>query len=338
MKLRINSHPPWFWNRQEISSHTLLGMRLLTHVPVASVQYDVMTWKWLPHNDDVIKWKHFSRYWPFVRGIHLSPVNSPHKGQWRGALMFSLICAWINGWVNIVEAGDLRRHRAHYDVTVMITGPFERNPLVNDGSPSQTNSNAEPICCFLCCQSIQAIEQTVELLVNWDVMVFISRHCNGGWNKMRQHMLTECTLLNNSWKLVTREHTLLYLPQRKPKRISITQCPCLLLCTMLYFAGGNTNKYVIGSKSQLNSTQLKRCFTNMDIQYWLIAIWGWLPHRFIWSIVTGFRKWWLHQMVTFSTLLALLCGNSPIASEFPSQRPLGYGVFFDLRLNKPLSK
>ena len=47
--------------------------------------------------DDVIKWKHFQRYWPFVRGIHRSPVNSPHKGQWRGALMFSLIGAGING-------------------------------------------------------------------------------------------------------------------------------------------------------------------------------------------------------------------------------------------------
>ena len=45
-----------------------------------------------PH-DNVIKWKHFPRYWPFVRGIHRSPVNSPHKGQWRGALMFSLICS-----------------------------------------------------------------------------------------------------------------------------------------------------------------------------------------------------------------------------------------------------
>ena len=49
----------------------------------------------------------------------LSPLNSPHKGQWRGALMFSLICAWINGWVNNREAGDLRRHGAHYDVIVM---------------------------------------------------------------------------------------------------------------------------------------------------------------------------------------------------------------------------
>ena len=71
-------------------------------------------------HEDVIKWKHFSRYWPCVRGIHRSPVNSPHKGQWRGALMFSLICAQINGWVNNRDAGDLRRHRAYYEVIIMI--------------------------------------------------------------------------------------------------------------------------------------------------------------------------------------------------------------------------
>ena len=71
-----------------------------------------------PIHDDVIKWKHFSSYWPFVRGIHRSPVNSPHKGQWHGALMFSLICARINGGVNSREAGDLRRHQAHHDVIV----------------------------------------------------------------------------------------------------------------------------------------------------------------------------------------------------------------------------
>ena len=74
------------------------------------------------HHDDVIKWKHFPRNWPFVRGIHRSPVNSPHKGQWRGAFMFSLVCTRINGWVNNREAGDLRRYRAHCDVTVISNG------------------------------------------------------------------------------------------------------------------------------------------------------------------------------------------------------------------------
>ena len=58
-------------------------------------------------HDDVIKWKHFPRYWSFVRGIHRSAGNSPYKGQWRGALMFSLICVWINDWVNNRKAGDL---------------------------------------------------------------------------------------------------------------------------------------------------------------------------------------------------------------------------------------
>ena len=77
--------------------------------------------RWALHRSgnhhDVIKSK-FPRYPPFVRGIHLSPVNSPHKGLWRRALMFSLICAWINGSVNNREAGYLRRD--HHDVIVML--------------------------------------------------------------------------------------------------------------------------------------------------------------------------------------------------------------------------
>ena len=67
-------------------------------------------------HDDVIKWKHFPRYWSFVRGIR----RSPHKGQYRGALMFSLICDWSRDWGNNRDPGDERRHRADYDVTVML--------------------------------------------------------------------------------------------------------------------------------------------------------------------------------------------------------------------------
>ena len=81
------------------------------------------------HHDDVTRWKHFPRYWPFMRGIHRSPVNSSHKGQWRGALMFSLICAWINGWVKNREAGDLRRYPAYNDVIVMCQ--YEWSWLIN---------------------------------------------------------------------------------------------------------------------------------------------------------------------------------------------------------------
>ena len=48
-----------------------------------------------------------------------SPVDSPHKDQWRGALMFTLMCAWKSGRANSRDAGDLRRNGAHCDVIVM---------------------------------------------------------------------------------------------------------------------------------------------------------------------------------------------------------------------------
>ena len=50
----------------------------------------------------------------FCGGIHWSAVNSLHKGQWHGALIFSLICAWINDWVNNREAGDQICHNAYH--------------------------------------------------------------------------------------------------------------------------------------------------------------------------------------------------------------------------------
>ena len=87
-----------------------LVLNVLTPWPLE----DTAILKLIFSHDDVTKWKHLPRYWSFVREIHRSPVNSPHKGQWRGALMFTLICTRINGWVNNREAGDLRRNRAHY--------------------------------------------------------------------------------------------------------------------------------------------------------------------------------------------------------------------------------
>ena len=106
-------------------------------------------------HDDLIKWKHFLCYWPFVRGIHWSPVNSPHKGQWRGALIF-FICAWINGWVNNREAGNLGRHRGHYDVIVM-----RLNKLLNKRSMCRWFVNTSVLSAnisdtFQCCIHLAA--------------------------------------------------------------------------------------------------------------------------------------------------------------------------------------
>ena len=63
-------------------------------------------------HDDVIKWKHFPRYWPFVRGIHRSPVDSGHKDQWCGRLGVFYLC--LNK-----RLSKQSRHRAYYEVIVM---------------------------------------------------------------------------------------------------------------------------------------------------------------------------------------------------------------------------
>ena len=83
------------------------------NVSVSSIQ-----WCDKSVHDDVIKWKHLPRYWAFVRGIHRSP-RIPQQRQVTRSLDVSLICVWLNGWVNNRDASDLRRHHAHYSVTVM---------------------------------------------------------------------------------------------------------------------------------------------------------------------------------------------------------------------------
>ena len=74
----------------------------------------------------------FSALLACCEGKHRSPVDSPHKGQWRGALMFSLLCTWTNGWVNSRDAGDLRHHRAHDDVTVMMPVLFQCRAMIRN--------------------------------------------------------------------------------------------------------------------------------------------------------------------------------------------------------------
>ena len=63
--------------------------------------------------------KKIPRHWLFVRGTTGHQWIPLTKASEREALMFSLVCAWTNGWVNNRDAGDVRRHRCHYDVTAM---------------------------------------------------------------------------------------------------------------------------------------------------------------------------------------------------------------------------
>ena len=112
----IESPVRWFemplcplWRKCNVGIRWTFQSNSLDHLIIHGLIIDYMVVRFT-HHDDVIKWKQSPRYWPFVRGIH----------QWRWALVFSLICIWINGWVNNGETGGFRRYRAHYDVTVVL--------------------------------------------------------------------------------------------------------------------------------------------------------------------------------------------------------------------------
>ena len=117
----IISHIP----RANINPHLIVpnvsrpGMTVILHMYITGIWSHV----------EVIKWKHFPRHWSLVREIHWSTVDSPHIRQWRESLIFSLICVWTNDSENNRDAGDFRRHRAHYDVTVICGDTLQRRPL-----------------------------------------------------------------------------------------------------------------------------------------------------------------------------------------------------------------
>ena len=101
-----------FWCHIQLIALTSWKLRSIALVSICLRKVHVAWWR---HQMET-----FSALLAIRAGNSPVPLNSPHKGQWRGALVFSLICVWINGWVNNRAAGDLRRHRGHYDVNVMV--------------------------------------------------------------------------------------------------------------------------------------------------------------------------------------------------------------------------
>ena len=114
-------HECWvhFLNLSALSKHTL---PIKYHVYIRHVSpnfggSDTCQIRWSKESHhDVVRWKHFPRYWPFVRGLHRSPANSPHKGQWRGALIFFYLCLnkglnkQLGGWWFETPSRPLWRH------------------------------------------------------------------------------------------------------------------------------------------------------------------------------------------------------------------------------------
>ena len=138
---------------------------------------------YLLYHDDVIKWKHFSHYWLFVRGIHQSLVNSPHKGHWRRVMIF-FIFTWTNVWVNNGDVGDLRHHHTHYNITVIIFKPFgveawifwAENIIITTGADASAQywwvtENESIFLCFLNINQASKVCLLQVLLRNWFVIV-----------------------------------------------------------------------------------------------------------------------------------------------------------------------
>ena len=99
-----------------LQNHSNLLHIIRPSLPVFPGEIDSLVWNLF----SVTWWRHQMETFSVLLALcACNTVNFPHKGQWRRALVFSLICAWINGCVNNREAGDLRRHRAYYDFIVM---------------------------------------------------------------------------------------------------------------------------------------------------------------------------------------------------------------------------
>ena len=129
-------------------------------------KYFVTVLYYIIAGNDIINWNYFPCYWPFVRGIQRSTVDSPHKGQWRGALMLTLICAWAKNR----DVGDLKRHRGHYDVTVLIiiTLPADALRRMNVAYLINTNNGSW-------CMGIKGeMSGTVCVTLTWDMYIYMS--------------------------------------------------------------------------------------------------------------------------------------------------------------------
>ena len=169
----------------------------------------------------------------------------PFKGQWRGALMFSLICAWIKGWVNNREAGDLRHHRVHYDVIVMVahTDRLLHSPsLVAPGLSGVWNMNSHwlretwPLIGCHCCSVIVGVN------IGWDCL-----SCSGLWAHLTRGNFHHFQRLLTLTLWAVQGDCQTYSPLAQPKEqvnlsaISVVQGDCERVYPTDN-ATGNTNK------------------------------------------------------------------------------------------------
>ena len=155
-----------------------------------------------------------------------SPVNSPHKGQWRGALMFSFIWVWINGWVNNHEAGDLRHYRTHYDVTVM-SFIWVWNVVVTSLTAMDSHNLFAHICHGYFTDTGAMVHLQKSWLWNWQIQTYkkiTSKKKNCDW-KVREQARLRVTGRQRNWDIQQKTMFILYrrsLDTFYPLRVNFT--------------------------------------------------------------------------------------------------------------------
>ena len=284
-------------------------------------------------HEDVIERKHFPRYWPFVQGIHRSPVNSPHKGQWRGVLMFSLICAWINGWVKNREAGNWRRHRIHYDVIVM--------QIVGVCLHSKCREVLRDLTDFEYCRLVANIHRSHYMLTSSNGNIFlVTTHLCGEFTGHRWISLTKVSDAE-LWCLISYWFWILS-PVNSPHKVSDAELWCLISLICAWINGWAHNR---------EAGDLRHHRIHYDIIVVQIVdvclhskcrevLRGLTDFEYCRLVASIHYSYWRHQMETFSSLLAICAGirRSPVNSPHKGQWRRALMFFFDLSLNKRLSK
>ena len=169
-----------------------------------------------------------------MRGIHRSPVDYPHKGQWHGALSCILTCAWTNGSANNRDAGDLRRSLWRHCDGIM----YEKsNPISNNARSmwhtEHKSSSIWQLCCDWWHRKLPQRQLTVPPVTTklWNWRYFVPNTCEKknvpiSW---RYHELLKwvsrcCNVFGKAEKTYLDDHymvNLWLLTYNKKKRITL---------------------------------------------------------------------------------------------------------------------
>ena len=271
--------------------------------------------------------------------------------------MFSLVYAWINGWVNTRESGDLRRHHAHHDDTVMLYSPWWRHQM-------EIFSALLAICAgnslvpgeFTQRPVTQSFDVFFDLRLNkrlskqpprlWFEMSLCSlwRQCNVVADNDPYGLLNTAAFFFTDVEFTCSrpdDGVIIWNIYPMSKR---SQDPYAWPETNVAIGGNILNnipyKYGLNVKGNEETLKIHSVTSEDAAVVECVGINGFKKRAQLVILGEYTDSWWRHQMETFSALLAICAGNSPVSGEFPTQRPVtrSFDVYFDLRLDKRLSK